>query len=101
VKVADTSLCVFVNVMTSNEVPPALILPGVNVLDTCGRLGETVSISATVQVPAKQPVAVLVLVTLGGAEMDAVLVICVCALAICGTKRLSSTPSTSADAPDA
>lgn len=52
---------------------------GVKVLDTCGRLGVTVSVSEAVQVPAIQLVAVLVLVTLAGAVMEAVLVIWVCA----------------------
>lgn len=79
--VADTNLWVFTNVMTSSEVPPALIVLGANVFETCGKLAVTVSESVTEQVPTTQDVAVLVLVTLGGAVIDAVLVICVCATA--------------------
>jgi hypothetical protein len=93
VNVADTNLCEFVNVMTSNDVPPALITLGVNDLETCGTLAVTVSESETVQVPATQDVAVLVLVTLAGVVMDAVLVICVCAAAICGNETESKKPS--------
>lgn len=79
VNVADTNLWVFANVMTSSDVPPALIVLGEKVLDTCGTLSVTVSESETEQVPAMHEVAVFVLVTLAGVVMDAVLVICVCA----------------------
>jgi hypothetical protein len=47
-------------------------------------------------VPAKQVVAVLVFVTVGGAEIDAVLVIWVCASAACEEKSASNTTSTNA-----
>ncbi len=73
--VADTSLCVFVNVITSKDVPPALIELGANALDTWGKLNVTVSLSVAEQVPPTHAVAVLVLVTLAGAVMDAVFVI--------------------------
>lgn len=63
--------------MTSKEVPAALMVLGVKLLATCGKLAVTVSGSLAVQVPARQVVAVFVLVTVGGAEIDAVLVICV------------------------
>lgn len=61
-------------VITNREVPPAGIEAGENVLDTVGRLGVTVSISLTVQVPDAQPGELLVLVTEGGGVIDAVLV---------------------------
>jgi hypothetical protein len=73
--VADTSLCVLVKVITNNDVPPTLIELGAKVLETSGKLGVTASISATVQVPATQPVATLVFETPDGAEIEAVLVI--------------------------
>ena len=65
--------------IVSKAVPPALIELREKLLETVGREGETVSLSATVQVP---PVAVqdaFVLVTLTGGEMTAVLVTWVCA----------------------
>jgi hypothetical protein len=69
---------------------------GVKPLATCGKLAVTVSRSLAVQVPAKQVVAVLVLVTVGGAEIDAVLVICVWAKAVWEAKSASITTSTNA-----
>lgn len=98
VNVAVTNLWVLVKVTTNKEVPPALIALGVKDFATSGKLPATVSRSATVQVPAKQPVAVLVLVTVGGAEIDAVLVICVCANAACEAKSASKPTSTNATA---
>jgi hypothetical protein len=89
VNVAVVNLWVLVKVTTNKEVPPALIALGVKDFATSGKLAATASISATVHVPAKQPVAVLALVTLGGAEIDAVLVICVCAKAACEAKSTS------------
>lgn len=76
---ADTSWCVLVNVITNSVVPPALIAVGVNDLETVGRLGVIVSISAAVQVPVLQPAPLPVLVTPDGTEINAVLVTCVCA----------------------
>jgi hypothetical protein len=73
--VAVANLCVLVKVITSKEVPPALIALGAKLLATCGKLAVTVSRSLAVHVPARQVVAVLVFVTVGGAEIDAVLVI--------------------------
>ena len=70
-----------VSVTTNNEVPPAPIVDGVNVLDTVGTLGDTLSKSGAVQVPAVQLGAELVLVTPTGGEMTAVLVIPVWACA--------------------
>lgn len=95
---ADTNLCVLVKVITKSEVPPALMVPGVKVLETNGTLAATPSRSATVQVPEAQPAAVLETPT--GAEIDAVLVIWVWALAICGTSRHKNTASASTKAPD-
>ncbi len=94
-KVADTSLWVLVKVITSKDVPPALMVDGVNVLETNGTLAVIVSLSVAVQVPATQAVAVLVLVTDAGAEMEAVLVIWVCAKAICGKARPANKPMSS------
>ena len=48
-----------------------------NAFETVGLEGETVSISAAVQVPAVHEGEEFVLVTLAGAEMMAVLVTCV------------------------
>jgi hypothetical protein len=79
--------------MTSNDVPPALIVLGANVLDTCGTLNATASESEAEQVPATHEVAVFVLVTLAGVVMDAVLVICVCAAACCGMAIESKIPN--------
>lgn len=91
-KVAVVNLCVFVKVMTSSEVPPALIVLGLNVLDTVGKLAVTVSISAAVQVPAAQPAAELVLVTPSGGDIEAVLVTWVCANAACGMPNAANKP---------
>jgi hypothetical protein len=90
--VAETSLLVLVNVITSNEVPPALMVVGLKVLETVGRLAMIVSLSIALQVPATQAVAVLVLVTVAGAEMEAVLVIWVCAIANCGIASDANRP---------
>jgi hypothetical protein len=98
VNVAVTNLWVLVKVTTNKEVPPALIALGVKDFATSGKLPATVSRSATVQIPAKQPVAVLVLVTVGGVEIDAVLVICVCANAVGEAKSTNIPTSTNATA---
>ena len=74
---ADVNAWLLVIAMVSKAVPPALIVVGEKVFEMVGLDGETVSISAAVQVPARQ--AELVLVTLTGGEMTAVLVTCVCA----------------------
>lgn len=84
--------------MTSKDVPPAVMVLGANVLDTCGTLNVTVSESETLQVPATHEVAVLVLVTLAGVVIDAVLVICVCATASCGKAMESKMPNASKQA---
>ena len=60
--------------MVSRAVPPALMVPREKVFEMVGLDGETVSISAAVHVPAVQEGAELVLVTLVGGEMMAVLV---------------------------
>lgn len=95
---ADTNLWVLVKVITKSDVPPALMLPGVNDFETTGKLGDTESRSTAVQVPAAQPSAVLVFETPAGAEIEAVLVIWVCAKAFCGASRDSTTPAVSANA---
>ena len=61
-------------VIVRSAVPPALIEPKEKLLDTVGLERETVSMSAAVQVPALQDAAELVLVTLAGGEITAVLV---------------------------
>jgi hypothetical protein len=72
VNVAETNAWVLVNVITNNVVPPALMVDGVNDLETVGRLGVTASGSTAVQVPDPHPAPVLV--TPDGTEMIAVLV---------------------------
>ena len=67
----------FVIVMVSKAVPPTLMVAREKVFEMTGLDGDTVSISAAVQVPAVQDGAELVLVTLAGGEMIAVLVTCV------------------------
>lgn len=71
---ADTNACVFEMVIVNKAVPPAFIEPREKLFEIVGRDGETVSISAAVQVPAVQDGDELVLVTLAGGEMTAVLV---------------------------
>lgn len=100
-KVAETSLWVLVKVITNNEVPPALIVVGLKVLETVGKLAVIVSLSGALQVPAMQVVAVLVLVTVAGAEMDAVLVIWVCAKASCGMASDANKPINRDNMPNA
>lgn len=73
-KVADTRAWVLEIVMVSKAVPPAFMEPREKLFETVGREGETVSMSAAVQVPAAQDAEELVLVTLAGGEMTAVLV---------------------------
>lgn len=97
-KVAVVSLWVLVKVMTSKVVPPALMVLGLNVLATVGKLAVTVSLSAAVHVPATQPGAVLVLVTFNGGVIEAVLVIWVCAKASCGVANPADKPNTSVNA---
>lgn len=63
--------------IVSKAVPPALMVLSEKVFEIVGLDGETVSMSAAVQVPAKQEGAEFVLVTLAGGEMMAVLVTCV------------------------
>jgi hypothetical protein len=63
--------------IVSKAVPPALMVPSEKVFEIVGLDGETVSMSAAVQVPAKQEGAEFVLVTLAGGEITAVLVTCV------------------------
>lgn len=66
-----------VNVITNSEVPPALIVGGVKDFETVGRLAVTPSVSLAVHTPRVEQA--LVLVTLGGTVIEAVLVISVCA----------------------
>ena len=63
--------------MVSKAVPPALMVAREKVFEMVGLDGDTASISAAVQIPAAQDSAELVLVTLAGGEMIAVLVTCV------------------------
>lgn len=98
---AETKLWLLVKVITSKDVPPALMVLGLKVLDTVGTLAVIVSLSVALQVPAMQAVAVLVLVTDGGAEMDTVLVTWVCAKASCGIASDASRPVNSDNTPKA
>ena len=59
-------------VIVNKVVPPAFIELSEKLFETVGREGEIVSVSATVQVPDAQDE--LVLVTLDGGEIAAVLV---------------------------
>lgn len=83
--VADVSAWVLVKVMTNNVVPLELMVDGVKLLATVGRLGVIVSTSATVQVPDAQPAPVLV--TPDGTEIVAVFVTWVCANADPGANK--------------
>ena len=69
------------------------MLDGVNVLDTVGRLGLTVSVSAAEHVPDIQNVEVLVFVTPLGGAMVAVLVTDICAKAAWVAKKHSTKPN--------
>ena len=71
-KVAEVNAWVLVKVITSSVVPFELMLAGVKLLLTVGRLGVIVSVSAAVQVPVVQPAPVFV--TPDGTEIVAVLV---------------------------
>lgn len=73
VNVAVVREWVLVKVITKSEVPPATIAEGANDLETVGRLGVTVSVSGAVHTPETEQA--LVLVTLGGTVIEAVLVI--------------------------
>jgi len=77
VSVAETSAWVLEIDIVNTAVPPALMLLREKVFETMGLDAETVSTSAAVHVPAVQEGAELVLVTLVGGEMMAVLVTCV------------------------
>jgi hypothetical protein len=74
------------------------MLDGVNVLDTVGRLGLTVSVSTAEHIPDIQNVDVLVLVKPLGGAIVAVLVTEVCARAVWATKKHSTTPNATIDA---
>ena len=76
---ADVSAWLLVMETVSKAVPPALMVLRENAFEMVGLDGETVSISTAVQIPAEQEGAELVLVTLSGGEMTAVLVTWVCA----------------------
>lgn len=88
-----------VKVITNKEVPPALMVLGVNVLETIGALTVTGSVSEAEHAVAVQPAATLVLVTFAGVEIDAVLVICVCAVAASGNHMASSIKSANTRTP--
>ncbi len=76
--VADTSAWVFVIVIVSSTVPPALIDANAKLLAIVGLEGETVSISDAEQTPATvQETDAFVLETLAGGAMDAILLTCV------------------------
>lgn len=66
-----------VNVITKSDVPPDKILAGAKVLVTLGGVGVTTSVSVAVHAPTVQDG--LVLLTLVGGVIEAVLVTPVCA----------------------
>jgi len=72
--VADTKAWVLEIVIVNKVVPPAFIALREKLFETVGLESETVSISAAVHVPATQDTDELVLVTLAGGEITAVLV---------------------------
>lgn len=74
---ADVNAWLLVMEIVSKAVPPALMVLREKVFEMVGLDGETVSISAAVQVPAAQEGEEFILVTLAGGEMMAVLVTCV------------------------
>lgn len=63
--------------MVSKAVPPALMEVREKLFETVGREDVTLSMSEAVQVPKVQEAEELVLVTLAGGEITAVLVTCV------------------------
>jgi hypothetical protein len=75
--VADTSACVFVIVIVSSAVPPALMLASEKLLETTGLEGETKSRSWAEQTPPVQDPEGLVLLTLAGGVMETTLLTCV------------------------
>ena len=74
---ADVNAWLLEMEIVNRTVPPALMVLREKVFEMVGLDGETVSASAAMQVPATQEAAELVLVTLTGGEMTAVLVTCV------------------------
>jgi hypothetical protein len=88
-----------VNVITKSEVPPALIVEGVNDFATTGRLAVTVSVSLALQTPDTHKRLGLVLVTLAGTVIEAVLVIKVCANAVCAKNKKQKAISANKFAP--
>ena len=76
-KVPDTKAWVLEIVMVSKAVPPALMEVREKLFETVGREDVTLSMSEAVQVPKVQEAEELVLVTLAGGEITAVLVTCV------------------------
>jgi hypothetical protein len=77
--VADANACVFVIVIVSKAVPPAEMLLGEKLLAIVGLDKATASISAAEQTPAVIEPHELVLLTLAGGVMEAVLVTNGCA----------------------
>lgn len=73
--------------MVSKAVPPALMVLSEKVFEIVGLDGETISMSAAVQVPALHDGAEFVFVTLAGGEITAVLVTWVWAWAADMDKR--------------
>lgn len=71
---ADASAWVFVMVMLSKAVPPALIVLTEKLLETVGGDGDTVSVSAAEQTPATvHETDAFVLLTLAGGEIVTIL----------------------------
>lgn len=77
VNVAEVNACVLRIVIVNNEVPPAKMVAGANVLMIWGADSVTESESEAEQSPAEQDPDGLVLMTLGGGPMVATLVTCV------------------------
>ena len=72
-KVAEVKACVLVNVIVSNDVPPARMLVGENDLVTVGGDGVTVSVSVAEHTPAVAAHEGLVFETLTGGVIVATL----------------------------
>lgn len=79
VSVADTKACVLDTEIVSSAVPPALIVLNEKLLEMVGLDRPTVSVSTAEQVWLTQDKEELVLVTLSGGDITAVLVTWLCA----------------------
>jgi hypothetical protein len=95
-KVAEVKACVLTMLMVSSEVPLAKMVEGAKDFETVGKDGVTASTSLAEHTPATQKVEVLLLPTVAGAVIEAVLVIWVCACAAPIVNRPSAQANESA-----